>query len=212
MGNNFKKFFYLILILLIPILLIQQWSKNASHYFKDLGYKTEEVATVQDTILVTSVDTVKVPDFSFSKNSNDFISSNDLIGNNYIIQFFFTACPTICPTSTVNIRNEIHNKFKTIDDFKILSISIAEDSYQKMVDYKNRFSIDSSNWIFLTGSRDQVWSFANKLSLSAGFGSEDEGGFFHSPFIILVDKSGFIRTGIDKQKKYQTSLGCKFIF
>ena len=141
MGNNFKKFFYLILILLIPILLIQQWSKNASHYFKDLGYKTEEVATVQDTILVTSVDTVKVPDFSFSKNSNDFISSDDLIGNNYIIQFFFTACPTICPTSTVNIRNEIHNKFKTIDDFKILSISIAEDSYQKMVDYKNRFSI-----------------------------------------------------------------------
>ena len=200
MGNNFKKFFYLILILLIPILLIQQWSKNASHYFKDLGYKTEEVATVQDTILVTSIDTVKVPDFSFSKNSNDFISSNDLIGNNYIIQFFFTACPTICPTSTVNIRNEIHNKFKTIDDFKILSISIAEDSYQKMFDYKNRFSIDSSNWIFLTGSRDQVWSFANKLSLSTGFGSEDEGGFFHSPFIILVDKSGFIRTGIDKQK------------
>ena len=74
MGNNFKKFFYLILILLIPILLIQQWSKNASHYFKDLGYKTEEVATVQDTILVTSIDTVKVPDFSFSPSVVQFSS------------------------------------------------------------------------------------------------------------------------------------------
>ena len=200
MGNNFKKFFYLIIILLIPILLIQQWSKNASHYFKDLGFKTEEVAILKDTILETSIDTVSVPDFSFSKNSNDFISSNDLIGNNYIIQFFFTACPTICPTSTVNIRNEIHDKFKIIDDFKVLSISIAEDSYQKMSEYRERFNIDSSNWIFLTGSRDQVWSFANKLSLSAGFGSVEEGGFFHSPFIVLVDKNGFIRTGIDKQK------------
>ena len=200
MANNFKKFFYLIIILLVPILLIQQWSKNASHYFKDLGFKTEEVAIVKDTILVTSIDTVRVPDFSFSKSSNDFISSNDLLGNNYIIQFFFTACPTICPTSTVNIRNEIYNKFKTIDDFKVLSISIAEDSYQKMFDYREKFNIDSSNWIFLTGERDQVWSFANKLSLSAGFGSEEEGGFFHSPFIVLVDKNGFIRTGIDKQK------------
>ena len=91
MGNSFKKFFYLTLILLIPILLIQQWSKNASHYFKDLGFKTQEVATIKDTILVTSIDTVRVPDFSFSKSSNDFISSNDLLGNNYIIQFFFTA-------------------------------------------------------------------------------------------------------------------------
>ena len=69
-----------------------------------------------------------------------------------------------------------------------------------MFDYREKFNIDSSNWIFLTGERDQVWSFANKLSLSAGFGSEEEGGFFHSPFIVLVDKNGFIRTGIDKQK------------
>ena len=52
---------------------------------------------------------------------------------------------------------------------------------------------------FFDWTRDQVWSFANKLSLSAGFGSEEE-GFFHSPFIVLVDKNGFIRTGIDKQK------------
>ena len=204
MSKNFKKFFYLILILLIPIFLIQQWSKNASHYFKDLGYKLEELATVDDTVLVTKIDTVKVPNFIFSNNINDSISNQDLLGDNYIIQFFFTACPTICPTSTVNIRNEIHNKFINVDDFKILSISIAEDSPQKMLDYCERFNIDSSNWIFLTGSRDQAWSFATELSLSAGFGSKEEGGFFHSPFIVLVDKEGFIRTGIDKQKNTKT--------
>ena len=67
MANNFKKFFYLIIILLIPILLIQQWSKNASHYFKDLGFKTEEVAIVKDTILVTSIDTVSFLIFHFLK-------------------------------------------------------------------------------------------------------------------------------------------------
>ena len=204
MGKNLKKFFYLTLILLIPIFLIQQWSKNASHYFKDLGYKLEELATVDDTVLVTKIDTVKVPNFIFSNNINDSISNQDLLGDNYIIQFFFTACPTICPTSTVNIRNEIHNKFINVDDFKILSISIAEDSPQKMLDYCERFNIDSSNWIFLTGSRDQAWSFATELSLSAGFGSKEEGGFFHSPFIVLVDKEGFIRTGIDKQKNTKT--------
>ena len=204
MVKNFKKYFLLILILLIPVFLIQQWSKRASHYFKDLGYKMEEFAIVNDTILETRIDTVKVPSFSFSHNFNNTIDSKDLLGSNYIIQFFFTACPTICPASTANIKKEIHNKFVNIDDFKILSISIAEDSSQKMQDYCERYNIDSPNWIFLTGSREKAWSFASELSLSAGFGSKEEGGFFHSPFIVLVDKEGFIRTGIDKQKNIKT--------
>ena len=195
-----KKYFFLVLILLVPIFAIQQWSKRASHYFKDLGYKIEEVAIVNDTILETEMDTIKVPNFSFLKNVGNTITDEDLLGSNYIIQFFFTACPTICPTSTINIRNEIHNKFINVDDFKILSISIAEDSPSTMLDYCNKFNIDSPNWIFLTGSSDQAWGFSSQLSLAAGFGAEEEGGFFHSPFLVLVDKEGFIRTGIDKQK------------
>ena len=191
---------YFLLILFLPTFLLQQWSKRASHYFKDLGYKLEEIAIVNDTILETRIDTVKVPNFSFSHNSLRTINNETLLGSNYIIQFFFTACPTICPASTANIKSEVHNKFINVDDFKIISISIAEDSPQKMLDYCDRFKIDSPNWMFLTGSRDQAWSFATQLSLSAGFGSEEEGGFYHSPFIVLVDKEGFIRTGIDKQK------------
>ena len=199
MVKNFKKYFFLIVILLIPILLIQQWSKRASHFFKDLGYKTQEIASVENDILVKTIDTVKVPSFKFL-NMSDSISNNELLGNNYLIQFFFTACPTICPASTTNIRNEIHKKFKDVDDFKIISISIAEDPIDRMLNYAKKFKINSPNWLFLTGDRDQVWSFANELTLSAGFGSEEEGGFFHSPFLVLVDKEGFIRTGIDKQK------------
>lgn len=206
MVKNFKKYFFLIVILLIPILLIQQWSKRASHFFKDLGYKTQEIVSVENEILVKTIDTVKVPRFKFLNLISDSISDFELLGNNYIIQFFFTACPTICPASTINIRNEIHKKFKDVDDLKIISISIAEDPIERMLDYARKFNIIdtistySPNWLFLTGDRDKVWSFANELTLSAGIGSEEEGGFFHSPFLVLVDKEGFIRTGIDKQK------------
>ena len=206
MVKNFKKYFFLIVILLIPILLIQQWSKRASHFFKDLGYKTQEIVSVENEILVKTIDTVKVPRFKFLNLISDSISDFELLGNNYIIQFFFTACPTICPASTINIRNEIHKKFKDVDDLKIISISIAEDPTDRMLDYARKFNIIdtistySPNWLFLTGDRDKVWSFANELTLSAGIGAEEEGGFFHSPFLVLVDKHGFIRTGIDKQK------------
>ena len=167
-------------------MLIQQWSKRASHFFKDLGYKTQEIASVENEILVKTIDTVKVPSFKFL-NMSDSISNNELLGNNYLIQFF-TACPTICPASTTNIRNEIHKKFKDVDDLKIISISIAEDPIDRMLDYAKKFKIDSPNWLFLTGERDKVWSFANELTLSAGIGSEEEGGFFHSPFLVLADK------------------------
>ena len=68
-------------------MLIQQWSKRASHFFKDLGYKTQEIASVENEILVKTIDTVKVPSFKFL-NMSDSISNNELLGNNYLIQFF----------------------------------------------------------------------------------------------------------------------------
>ena len=138
--------------------------------------------------------------FQFVDMNLDTINKNTLYGSNYIIQFFFTACPTICPASVYNIKNKVYDKFMNVDDFKIISISIAEDTPEKMRGFAQKFHIESPNWKFLTESRDVVWEFANKLSLNAGFGSEEEGGFFHSPFLILVDKKGFVRTAIDKQK------------
>ena len=136
MVKNFKKYFFLIVILLIPILLIQQWSKRASHFFKDLGYKTQEIATVENEILVKTIDTVKVPSFKFL-NMTDSISNYDLLGSNYLIQFFFTACPTICPASTTNIRNEIHKKFQNIDDLKIISTVDSASMLQREVAIAN---------------------------------------------------------------------------
>ena len=83
---------------------------------------------------------------------------------------------------------------------KFVVFPSTTEEVSKIVILANKFNIQSSNWKFLTGSRDVVWDFAKQLSLNAGFGSEEEGGFFHSPFVVLVDKKGFIRTAIDKQK------------
>ena len=142
MIKNFKKYFFLVSILIFPTFFIQQCSKKAAHHFKDLGF------FIKEDIISQKADTIKVPDFQFINANADTINREYLYGDNYIIQFFFTACPTICPASTYNIKNEIHQKILNVDDFKILSISIAEDTPKQMIAFANKFKIDLQIGIF----------------------------------------------------------------
>ena len=51
----------------------------------------------------------KVPNFSFTDQNGKTISNTDYDGKVYVVEFFFTTCPTICPlmnTNLIQIQNE----------------------------------------------------------------------------------------------------------
>ena len=51
------------------------------------------------------------------------------------------------------------------------------------------------NWNFLTGEKDEIYSFSNDgFKLYAGENKDAEGGFEHSGLFALIDKDGFIRS------------------
>ena len=58
----------------------------------------------------------KVPAFSFTNQNGKTITNKDYEGKVYVIEFFFTTCPTICPRMNRNLV-QIQNTFK---DLKIL--------------------------------------------------------------------------------------------
>ena len=70
---------------------------------------------------IQAIDSVKVKPFKFINQDGQFVSSDDLLGYNYIVNFFFTSCPTICPTTTLNLI-ELQNKIHQFDikNFKII--------------------------------------------------------------------------------------------
>jgi len=142
----------------------------------------------------------KVPDFKFVNQDEDTISNKDYLGKVYVVEFFFTTCPSICPIMSENLV-EIQNKLKGNKNFGIVSISIDPEHDTPLVlkEYAEEHKVTNPNWNFLTGDRKVIYDMAN---LGFGiFADEDEtvpGGFAHSGLFALIDKEGYVRSREDK--------------
>ena len=199
-----KKWAILFSILILPYLIVVV-VENSTHNILTLGYiETTTLEMDSAGTVVEDVDSIQVPDFQLINQNQKFITNKDLIGKNYIVNFFFTSCPTICPTTTLNLI-ELQKKIKNygIEDFNILSISVDPDTDTavKLKQYAESMNIDLSNWDFLTGPKDVIYDIVESgFSLAVGEDSLSPGGVFHSSNITIVDSIGYIRTGLDKKK------------
>ena len=51
----------------------------------------------------------KVPSFSFTNQDGKTITNEDFLGKVYLVEFFFTTCPTICPKMNANlVKLKVH--------------------------------------------------------------------------------------------------------
>lgn len=143
----------------------------------------------------------KVPEFSFTNQDGKTISNKDYEGKVYVVEFFFTTCPTICPRMNANMV-DIQNHFKEFqDDFGIASFTINPlyDTPEVLKAYAEQYGVNNPNWHFMTGDKDAIYQLANiGFNIYAGENEEAEGGFEHSGNFALVDKNGFLRSRKDK--------------
>lgn len=142
----------------------------------------------------------KVPDFQFVNQDGDTVTNEDYLGKVYVVEYFFTTCPSICPVMNENLK-EVQEEFKNNNDFGIASFTIdpEHDSPEVLKNYAENHGLDYQNWNFLTGDRNEIYEMAN-----TGFGifaNEDEtvpGGFAHSGLFALIDKEGYVRSRVDE--------------
>lgn len=60
--------------------------------------------------------------------------------------------------------------------------------------YAERVGADTKNWHFLTGEKQAIYDIAGKgYLLAAAEDAQVQGGFLHSPLIVLVDQEKHIR-------------------
>lgn len=143
----------------------------------------------------------KVPAFEFLNQSGEIITNDTYKGKVYVVEFFFTTCPTICPKMTEKML-DIQSDFMNEKDFGIASISITPkiDTPETLKSYSDNNGIKHPNWHLLTGqSEEVVYALSNQgFKLYAGRGEEAHGGFEHSGLFALIDKNGFIRSRKDQ--------------
>ena len=142
----------------------------------------------------------QVPEFSFTNQSGKIITNESYKGKVYIVEFFFTTCPSICPIMNRNMVI-IQNEFFGNPNLAIASFTIdpTTDTPSVLKDYAKQYKITNPNWHLLTGDKDKIYQLANEgFNLYVGEDSEVEGGFEHSGFFALIDQEGNIRSRIDE--------------
>ncbi|ULC59403.1 SCO family protein [Flaviramulus sp. BrNp1-15] len=141
----------------------------------------------------------KVPAFSFTNQDRKTITNKDYEGKVYVIEFFFTTCPTICPRMNANLI-QIQNTFKDFENFGVASFTINPDydTPEILKAYAEQYGVTNPNWHLMTGDKATIYKLSNEgFNLYTAEEDDVAGGFEHSGNFALVDKNGFIRSRKD---------------
>lgn len=200
MSFNFKKWAILVAILILPFLLYYIWVYNVKEvFFQSLAYAGPvEVTPEGDTIPYS------IPEFDGYLNQNgDAVDRSFFSDRITVVNFFFTTCPSVCGPMNFQLKDQIYDRFKHLDDFRILSFTVdpEKDTLEALKEYASELGVKSRSpevWNFVRGNKELTYSLANDFLLSAMEDEAAPGGFLHSEMLVLVDWKGRIRTRLDE--------------
>lgn len=180
--------FMLFLLLMLPILWFM-FLKQGKHYAKRLPIYFERYADEHGDTQYHTID-----DFSFINQLGRPISSEDLEGKIWVVNFFFATCPDVCPQMNKNMQY-IYREFIKEEDVVFLSHTVnpEHDTPEVLYEYSRQFGAEAPKWNFLTGSKSLIYDMAEFSYRVPGSEDAAHGGFFHSENIVLVDKERRVR-------------------
>jgi protein SCO1 len=117
-----------------------------------------------------------------------------------LIEFIYTHCPDICPTTTqkmVELKADLeqNNVFGKEIEFVTITIDPYRDTPELLQKYMNAFEIQNSdNWMFLTGDQEKIKADQKKIrevaeSLQFQYKDPGNGQFVHTSFTYLLDEN-----------------------
>jgi protein SCO1/2 len=185
---------YLILFLGTLIFLVlscNNWGREELPIYNPSDFNAELV----DVSLQSSNGNHTVSDFELINQNGKIVTQEDYRDRVYIVDFFFTRCPSICPLMTSNMI-KIQNEFINNSDIMLLSLSVTPeiDSISVLRKYANDKGAIDSKWNITTGNKKHIYELARKSYFAVV--EQGDGGmqdFIHTPNFILVDKKRQIR-------------------
>jgi protein SCO1/2 len=136
-----------------------------------------------------------IKDFNLINQNGIKVSSKDYENKIYVVDFFFTSCPSICPIMTNNMLL-VQEEFIKNNDVMLLSMSVTPeiDNVEVLKKYAIEKGVIDSKWNITTGSKKHIYELARK-SFFAVLDKGDGGlqDFIHTPNFILVDTKKQIR-------------------
>ena len=190
------------LLPVVSYLIVKSASDDAvvmpRHYFPDsVINKIVDGKTVTDTVWH------RLDNISLINQLGDTVSLDDINGSIIIADFFFTRCPSICPTLTKNMK-ELQDAMKMKDyrrkidssyvRFISFSVDPERDSVAALKRYADKYAVNHDTWWFLTGDKKKIYDYAlNELKLGLQDGNGVDTNFIHTEKFVLIDKNRIVR-------------------
>jgi protein SCO1/2 len=148
-----------------------------------------------------------VKDFNLINQNGINITSKDYENKIYVVDFFFTKCPSICPIMTTNMF-KIQKEFINDENIMLLSLSVTPeiDNVKVLKDYAIENGIIDTKWNITTGPKKHIYELARKSYFAVV--EQGDGGlqdFIHTPNFILVDTEKQIRGIYDGTEEKEVS-------
>lgn len=145
----------------------------------------------------------QIPPFNFVNQDSQQVTAKTFKNKIYVVDFFFTSCPTICPVVKSQMMR-IYDRFEKKDRLLFLSHSVdgRRDSVPRLKVYADNLGVDADRWHFVTGDITEIYDIAEDYFSVAKEDPTAPGGFDHSGRLILVDTKKHVRSfcdGTDKE-------------
>lgn len=146
------------------------------------------------------VDTIyhTIPDFAFLNQDSTVLTQDFFKDKIYVANFFFTHCPSICPTMQRNLL-KAYEKYKGNNKIAFLSHSIdfKYDQPSVLKDYAQKLGVDNDQWQFVTGSKADIYGIAEKYMVYTKEDANVPGGYDHQGYLVIIDPEKRIRGAYD---------------
>ena len=136
-----------------------------------------------------------VPDFSFTDQNGNTVTEQTVNNKIYVVDFFFTSCPSICIDLTNNLK-EVQSTFIDNNDVLILSHSVDPkiDDIERLKKYASINNINNEKWFLLTGPIEDTIRMAQLGYFAiASVPNHGEDSLIHTENVILIDQHRKIR-------------------
>ncbi len=176
----------LFIALMINVFKSGKSKNNIVRYLPTIGNKSV-VGT--DTIYHT------IANFSFVNQLGETITQKDLANKNFVVEYFFTTCQSICPIMNKNMM-KVAAAYQNDTTLRILSHTVKpeEDSVPALLVYAKEHNANPKSWWFLTGDKKELYVMARKSYLMNNEeGNGDNDDFIHTQLFALIDKQKHIR-------------------
>ena len=187
--------FVLVCILLIPILIFMFLRGFGTNEYDLPIYFQNGVDNPFKECSALDSGQHYIPDFSFVNQEGKEIGRAQMEGKITIVDFFFTSCPSICPTMSKEMER-VNDMFRDNPQVQIYSISIDPeyDTPQILQEYASEHHAIPGKWHFLSGPKLETYELARcGFILPTIDGNRIPDNFVHSDKFILIDELGRIR-------------------